>query len=1030
MSISERIGGELGWRDLYGSRIGRRLAGIVVLSILAIEIMVLVPAYLHQKQSYRTESIRIAQVAGDALANLVSIDSSGWTVTQAGRRFSSTKEIVGGTVCTLDGACTLQFGEFVGSSDPVPQQDGNFFLTEIDRLKTVRTVATQSGTYRILIGVDTSGARQALFEDLWRIAALVAFISITLAIVILIYVGRIVLRPLMQISGSLSGAMENPDTPEQFVIRHSRTDEIGRLIDRFNTSLQDNATREKNRREAEKQALWIARFPEEDPSPIIRLTPECRILYANEAAQPLAEELTSGETRRSLLASIEIAQEKSESVPMTRQVDGTVYRLLLTPIEGENYLNIYASDVTEMLRAQNELAKAKTALEDAVVQRTAELQTIQQRLTDALDSMDDGFAYFAPDGRLSLLNANYRTPYEDSDDVIKVGATLEEILHHGIAHGWYPGAEDDPEDWLKNRLAIRKKATGQPWITQAKSGRYYRVRDCRTKDGGTVSLRVDVTDQMRQAEEFSAAKEIAEDASQAKSEFLATMSHEIRTPMNGVIGMANLLLDSDLSFQQRSMTRTILESANGLLNVINDIQDFSKIESGMIALEQSEFRLADSIESVVDLLQARAREKGLVVGAMVDPAMPELFKGDEGRLRQVLINLAGNGVKFTQSGSVMIEARTVGEEDGTSRVRVSVHDTGPGIPEKAFGKLFSDFSQLDGSRIREHEGTGLGLAISRRLVELMGGEIGVESTLGKGSTFWFELPLPVLQGPQYGERESIPALKILVHAGDMRTDAVLERQIIAWGGKVEVLGEEQRQREGIAKNFDAAIVDDDYLADFKTARQFAVLQAHGTAIIVLSAGEFSSPDIRPDRIVMKPTRQSDLFDAIMHVHRENTGGRIEPDADHLKKEHDSIRDTAKGIPASRILVAEDNPVNQQVIRMMLAKMGHTIDVAGTGAEAVALARQAPYDLILMDVHMPEQDGFSATREIRALGGKLETVPIVALTANVEDGVEQQCFESGMTGYVTKPIRVQTLTDALREQLPKGGKTRGRQRIVI
>lgn len=1029
MSLSDGMKAELGWRDIVGSRLGGHLVGIILLSIIAVEAIVLIPSYFNQHDIHHKESVRIGQRASDTLAGLAAGDSGGWAVVQPGQIFSSTEEIAGGAICTSAGDCPVQFGESIGDAAAIPAQDGNYVLPQTNRLKTVRTVETGSGTYRVIVIVNTAWATATLLNDLFRVAILVACIGILFAFITLVCVGKIVLLPLMRLSSSLSAALQTPDKPDDFIIHHNRNDEIGRLLDRYNTVLQDNAAREVNRRAIENQTLWLTRYAEEDPSPIIRLTDTGQVLYANKASEKLVQAMVVGDARRSLMASIELARKTQGPVPLTRQVGEAVYRLLLKPIKGENYLNIYASDITEMVRAQDELANSKSALEDAVVQRTAELQTIQQRLTDAIESMDDGFAYFGPDDRLALYNRRYTQLYEGSEQIIKTGSTLKDILHFGMEHGWYPGSENDPEAWLQNRLAIRREANGQPWIMRAPSGRYYRIRDYRTKDGGTVSVRIDVTDQMLQAEEFALAKEAAEEASRAKSEFLATMSHEIRTPMNGVMGMANLLLDSGLNPQQKAMTRTILDSANGLLSVINDILDFSKIESGKIELEDAEFRLSDSIEGAVELLQSRAREKNLVLGSIIDPAMPELLLGDEGRIRQVIINLAGNGVKFTQSGSVTIEARVIGEERDMTRIRVSVHDTGPGIPADMFDKLFSDFSQLDASRSRAHEGTGLGLAISRRLVEFMGGEIGVDSTDGEGSTFWFEVPLTALKGPKYGENDAIPSLNILIHAGDARTDAVLQRQIKAWGAKAEILGTEHRLNAGLPRDFDAVIVDADYLTAFSTAREFALVQAHDTAVIVLSPSEFSSPDIRPDAIILKPVRQSDLLDAIMHIYRDKSGERFEPAPEHRRDEDMSIREKSQGIAPSRILVAEDNPVNQQVIRMMLTKMGHTIDVAGNGAEAVSLVRQAPYDLILMDVHMPEQDGFSATQEIRSLGGRLETVPIIALTANVEASVEQQCFDSGMTGYVTKPVRVQSLVDILREQIPQGDRPTYRERFV-
>lgn len=872
-----------------GSRLVLRLATAIFLAAAIIGSLAIVPSYMTREQAYHAEAIKVGDIVGAALADMVAANTPRHVLEQAGNRFAANSDILGGAICDANDGCPIKFGDEIGDVDGLVAGGSDFDGSGGNRILTVKTLTHDGQDYRIILGLDRAWIDDAMQDYLLGAAALIGGVSMALSLITMVLVGRTVIKPLMQLSTSHTEAIEK--------------------------------------------------------------------------------------------------------------------------------------------RAQNDLTDARTALEGAVAQRTNELETVQKQLTDALDSMDDGFAYFGPDGRLALLNEHYRRSHPGSEEVIKVGATLEDILRYGVTQGWYSGSEKDPEAWVQQRLAVRREASGQPWITLGSNGRHYRIRDYRTKDGGTVTMRVDITEQMRQAKEFAAAKEAAEEASRAKSEFLATMSHEIRTPMNGVMGMANLLMDSNLSPQQRSMVRTILESSNSLLTVINDILDFSKIESGKIKLESSAFRLTDSIDSALELLQGRAREKGIVLGSFVDPEMPELVQGDESRLRQVIINLAGNGVKFTQSGSVTIEARAVGQEDGKSLVRVAVHDTGPGIPETSFNKLFMDFSQLDASRSREHEGTGLGLAISRRLIELMGGEIGVESKVGHGSTFWFELPLTALKGPRYSDADIIPALKILVHAGDAQTDAVLERQLKAWGATPEILGDDHRHDQVIPKKFDAALIDAGYFVNQRKAREFALLQAHGTAVIVLAAGDFTSPDIRPDKVLLKPARQSDLFDAIMQVHRENMGERVEPSANSDRKEDESIRSRTKGVPPSRILVAEDNPVNQQVIRMILTKMGHTIDLAGNGAEAVALARQAPYDLILMDVHMPELDGFAATQEIRQLGGKLETVPVVALTANVEAGVEKQCFESGMTGYITKPIKVESLAEILRNQLPGKTHANRRERIV-
>lgn len=526
--------------------------------------------------------------------------------------------------------------------------------------------------------------------------------------------------------------------------------------------------------------------------------------------------------------------------------------------------------------------------EEKLLKATIETQDVKHQLVQAIEAVSEGFVYYDADDKLAICNEKYREIYSESADLLVEGNTFEQIIRKGAERGQYGDDNEKLEEWILERLEQHRNPSG-PIEQKLRNGKWVRIVETRSEDGGLVGIRSDITEFKKHQKELKEAKETAEQANDTKSQFLAMMSHEIRTPLNAVLGILGFLNDAKLDTEQKKFVQIGLESASNLSTIINDILDFSKLEVGKVELEITAFDPSQAFNSIIDLLEPGAFAKGITL-SLEKNLTPNMFLlGDASRLRQILLNLVGNAIKFTQEGDVKVKISTTADANADDNINLlfEIQDSGIGIALDKQDLLFGQFVTIEASYTRKFGGTGLGLSICKGFADLMNGNIGVESEEGKGSRFWFEIPL-------------------------------------------------------------------------KQAMETALLEPDG---------------------------QEDIGETMI---AEN----------------------------SRILLVEDNRANQLVARLILEKIGCKVDIAGNGIEAVDAVTHLPYDLILMDISMPEMDGIAATKKIRQLPTKAARTPIIAMTAHALKEEKEEFLASGMDDYLQKPARADSIHKIVHKWLSK------------
>jgi signal transduction histidine kinase/CheY-like chemotaxis protein len=653
----------------------------------------------------------------------------------------------------------------------------------------------------------------------------------------------------------------------------------------------------------------------------------------------------------------------------------------------------------------------------------AEAARAERRLWDSVNTIWDGFAVFDDQLRLVIANQSYLNFFRAFPEV-QPGIRYERLAEILAYEGLVDLGEGGPRDWVAAGLA-RLDCDPIPQLDiRMSAGPILRLHERRARGGDLVLLARDITDQVRHAEELRESRLRAEAASRAKSAFLANMSHEIRTPMNGVVGMAELLAETALSDEQRLYVDTIRTSGEALLAIINDVLDFSKIEADRLTLHPEPFDLERCIHEVLVLLQAVARKRRIDLLLDYDLFLPTRFQADPGRMRQVLTNLVGNAVKFTEKGHVLI--RVVGTEAGPGRrqLSITVEDTGIGIAPEHQARIFGEFAQVEDQASRRFEGTGLGLTISRRLVELMGGRIWVESEVGQGSCFGFSVALPVAEaeGP---DRAVPPGIeRVLLADSSPINRAILARQLQALGLAVEgVAGRADAldRLRGPDGGFDLIILDHSPpdLDGWALARELGAPDADPPVppVLLLAAGPADAGQPQGLSVVrgvlQKPVLRRDLLRHFEAMFAPATAPR--PAAARLSGPAPT---RPAGARALRVLAAEDNRTNQLVLSKMCEGLELELVFADDGQAAVELFPRLRPDLVLMDISMPRMDGRAATRAIRQMPGGAQ-VPILALTAHAVGSDHEDILDSGVDDVLTKPLRKARLLEAIARHTPPG-----------
>jgi signal transduction histidine kinase/CheY-like chemotaxis protein len=669
-----------------------------------------------------------------------------------------------------------------------------------------------------------------------------------------------------------------------------------------------------------------------------------------------------------------------------------------------------ATLVAEELRGEN--ARVRSELHGATEARTV----AEHRLWLALETIRDGFAIYDAEERLVVANSAYLSIFDGLEEV-GPGAHARDILRIGMEEGVFDPGQRSPGEWIDWVLGRWRQDPIEPCVIRLWNGGYIRLVDRRGSDGGVVCLALDITDAVRREQELREARARAEAASRAKSAFLANMSHELRTPMNGVVGMAELLVETNLTEEQRLYAETIRSSGEALLLIINDVLDYSKLEAERLTLKVAPFDLERLVHEVATLLTPRASGKGLSIAVDIDPLLPAEVIGDQGRLRQVLTNLAGNAVKFTERGHVVIRAARAEDDSRPDGIRFAVEDTGIGIAPEMQAHIFGEFNQVEDDRNRKYEGTGLGLAISRRLVRLMGGDIALDSDLGRGARFSFTVDLPATPGTA-AEAAPAPAPapgRICVVEADAVSRAILAGQLRRLGLQAVEASPDDPDAATLAQHCDALFADAAGRAALAAAGGEG---AGGLPPVVLLAGHGAPAQPLPPGVaglLTRPIARRELLAALASAARAAGPGRRA----RRWGGRGAARPRRPPEGRLRVLAAEDNRTNRLVFSKMLKDLPIDIVFAGNGHEAVARHAEIAPDIVFMDISMPEMDGCEAIRRIRAAeaAAGAPRTPVVALTAHSLESDREEVLATGADLYLTKPLRKSAILEAFAAVLP-------------